>query len=265
MNSSFNNLRHKSVFRNLLAILVASFAFFGAGQVANAGLVSIYVNADGAGWNLIASGSGSASTTGTVTVGKFDLSGFNAIATDGPPEAKLSFSTFHIQYNGGLNVSGELDIAMIAQGFTGPTKAPINALSVVSSTNNHNLLTNVFYQSYVDSGNNGDPTKLASSTFTTGLQNPTAEPTVGGPNASASGTILSDLGSPYSISSLSQLFVTGTDPTEFPQYMVGYGGFTDLTATPEPSSISLVCLVLTGFSGYSWRRRRQVKQADAIS
>jgi hypothetical protein len=261
MNSSLHTRRPKSVARRILAILIASFALFSTAQAANAAVVSIWVNdsqTSTTNWIEIAGPTADSASIGSYTTsnGKFTLLSASAAATNGPPFSELNSSTFHVQHNN-TNSNEVLQIAIIGTGYTNPTKAPITIKSDVSGTNLQAILTNLTFQSFVDSSNNGNPALLSG--VGPGLQHPTIYPTIGGADASKSFTTSSDLGSPYSIAHLSTLTMAGTG------FMVSLGGDTTLTATPEPSSIALICMCMTGLGGYSWRRRRQQQQAAAAN
>jgi hypothetical protein len=238
-----------------IVILVTSMAVLGGAQVADAGIVSIFVN-DQSGWQLIAAdNTGVDANTSSYTTpnGGFTLRKVDASMINGGSSANLNSSTFQIQHN---HVGAEiLKIAVIGTNFTGLTTAPIDMTSQVSGINQQGILTSLTFQSFVDSTNNGDPNFLSGGQ---GLQSPSVLPTIGGAGASLDATINSNLSSPYSVAHFSTLTMTGTG------LLVSLGGNTLLTPqspTPEPSSMALACAGLAGIGVYSWRRKQRAAVA----
>jgi hypothetical protein len=230
---------------------VASILLLGQAQVASAGVASVWVN-DGSGWNLIATdptGALAFVSSYTTVNGAFTLTNVSATSTNGP-NAELFSSAFHIQH---ISVGTDnLALAVVGTGYTAPTLAPINVTSQVSGRNDQGVLTSLTFQSYVDPTNNGDPALLAGGQ---GSQTPTLFPTISGIGASLSTTIFSNLNSPFSVTELSTLSMTGTG------LIVSLGGDTTLKNVPEPSSITLLCVGFTALGGYGWnRRRRQLRR-----
>jgi len=243
----------------IFTAIIASLAILVGGSTANAS-ITIWAN-DGSGWDTVATG-GTSAFTGSYTSknGLFKLTTSNAGMQDGPL-ADVNSSTFHLQHIG--TTSDNLSLVVLATGFTSPTTAPIYVDSQVSGINNSGALTALTFQSFVDSTNNADPSKLAGGL---GLQSPTIYPTITGPGADLNTVILSNLSSPFSVAHQFSMTMSGDG------LIVSLGGdtalspFSFLTPVPEPSSVALVCLCVTSLGGFGWRRRRQqLEEATATA
>jgi PEP-CTERM motif len=243
----------------LPTIILSFLAVFGGGNCANAGIVSIWAN-DGSGWVQIATdptGVQANVLSYTTPNGAFTLLNSYASMQDGSPSnnADLNSSTFHINHLGGG--SDTLSIVVIGSNFTSPTKAPIYTESQVSGINSFGALTSLNFQSYVDGKNNSDPSSLAGGL---GNQSPSIFPTITGPGADLMMTLFADLNAPFSVAQKYDITMSGG-------LVVSLGGDTALSPTPftngsvpEPSSIALIGICMTGLAGYSWRRRQQQLQ-----
>jgi len=264
MNSS-RNFTFRSANTYFSLVICALIAALATPTIANAGVVSIWVNDQVSGWQQIATDpTGNLANIGTYTTlnGAFKLTNSYASMADGSStpalDADLNSSTFHLQHIG--NGSDLLQIAVIGTGFTGPTKSPVSVRRQVSGANILGSLTALTFQSYVDSKNNGNPALL---TGGQGPQNPPIYPTISGGNANQDSVIITDLSSPFSVAHRFDLVMTGDGQ------IVSLGGDTSLTGSffapvPEPSSVVLICICATSLGGYSWRRRnRQKANADA--
>lgn len=251
VNSSSISVHRKSAIGCLSGTAVASILLFGQAQVASAGAVSVWVN-DQSGWNLIATDpTGALASIGSYTTinGAFALTNVSATSTNGS-NSELFSSAFHTQHNG--VGTDNLMIAVIGTGYTAPTLAPIDVKSQVSGANDQSVLTAMTFQSYVDPTNNGLPNSLAGGQ---GLQTPTLIPFIGGAGATLSTTIFSNLNSPFSVTELFTLGMTGSG------FIVNLSGDTTLKNVPEPSSITLLCVGFTALAGYGRKRsRRQLRR-----
>jgi PEP-CTERM motif len=257
--------QNNGVARSLLTTILSSTAIFCGANVATAGVVSIYAN-DGTGWALVATdptGVYAENDSFITSNGAFRFTKAQASMSNGPL-ADLSSTTVLLQHinigPGGGTSTDNLQIAMVSSGYTNPITPPtVYVGSQVSGSTSGGTLTYLDFQSYVASGTFTDPTTISGGI---GLQVPVV-PADGALGSSLNATINSGLTDPYSVAQLFNLTMTGNGE------VVSLASDTSLSSlpgppVPEPSSISLVCICLMGFSGYSWRRRRQQTQASAM-
>jgi hypothetical protein len=258
MNSSPQFARSKSAIGFSFATLLMAIALLLNPQFAKADVVSIWVNDGVNGWKEIATDpTGVLALVGSYKTlnGAFLLTNSSAAMTDSSSLAEVNSTSFHVAHIG-LSTD-TFQMAVIGNGFTSPSNAPINVKSQISGTNLQGVLIGATFQSYVDPTNNADPAKLAGGQ---GLQTPTVFPTIGGSGASQNTVIGANLATPYSVAHLFTITMAGDGQ------IVSLGGDTVLTATtavPEPGSVTLICMCATGLGGYGLRRRRQQQQAAA--
>jgi len=256
MNLFKNAHRSRSVSTRLLAVFIACAATIGSTNIARAGVVSIWVNDGLSGWQQIATDpTGTLAFVGsyTTTNGAFKLTNSSASIQTFPTFSELNYTSFRIDH---LNAGGvnNIQIAVVGTGYTFPTKAPITVKSQVSSTNIDFSLIYADFQSYVDPSNNAFPGSLAGGQ---GLQVPTTLQPISGPGASQTTVINSNLSSPYSVAQLFDITMAGIG------HVTSLGGDTTLTAAvPEPTSITLICICVTGLGGFGWRRRKNQIAAE---
>jgi hypothetical protein len=234
---------------SVFAVVLATCAVLGNSHIANAGTITIYAN-DGSGWQSLATASGTnpeAATANNVPVpttsGTFTFKNSSAAMVDGP-NADLFSTNLQITRTATAG-SNHILIAVVAQGFSAPTLAPIQVWS--SPTGASNSISSVTFQAYVDTNNGGNPASLAGGQ---GLQ--TATISNGNPTFPQLITYIgSNLNNPFSVSQLFDLTVTGQGT------VVSLGGDTQLQSVPEPASMSLLGIGLVGMVAYGWRKRRQ--------
>jgi hypothetical protein len=251
----------KSIIKRLgllsLGVALATWQLLGGANAANAGPMTTVIEAsiDGGGtWSLVASGVTFA-TNPLVTLGTFTFTNVQAIGTDGP--AEITSSTFSLTHAG--IGSNSILVEVTSSGFTSPTTPP--PVSVTSSVSGINPggLTSLTFQSWVDQANRTDHTASGSS-LTPGLQS--GFPLAGSFNNTAPAYSITTLGSPFSLTHLFNVTMTG------PGAVLTLGGHTSLSQqngtpppSPEPATLALFGFGILGMAGYGWKNRRKVAAA----
>jgi hypothetical protein len=210
--------------------------------------LEIQLSTDGSTWTTVATGTSGTSASYTNTFHGFQL---NLLSDDSNspgsfPLAYLEGSQLHItNKNSG---TATLYIKLGDTGFASPTVPP-GAILVdsqiggsVTVKGSANLLT---FQSYVDPANGQN----SATGFTSGAQNPNITGTPKSYSSDASTTITSGLSSTYSITEYFKITLSASS-------QMGFQSSTDLSYTPEPSSMALAGLGALGLIGYGVRRRK---------
>lgn len=232
--------------KNLRFVVFAGILAMGMASPARAGLV-IELSTDGVTWTTAASQpSGTSATYSNANFNGFNIS-ILSNDSNSPGTSTLTYlegSAVHITNNNAA--AATLYVRLGDTDFTAPVNPPAITLDSqiggsVTVAGANNTLT---YQSWVDPANGQN----SLTGFTAGPQTPNITGTPKSYNSDATTTIVAGLAGPYSITEYFQFHLDHGS-------QLGFQSSTNLSAVPEPSSLTLSCVSVLGLVGYTWRRR----------